>query len=125
MRLYERALAVKRKAFGDRHPEVAESSGPTWRRGRLALGDLRGALEAPRAGVDTFRCGASTTARSSPADCSFSVICCAAITVRARRSPTSKKRTRSGARTLGEIQEISPVSRRRSPPPALHCDDHH
>jgi hypothetical protein len=29
------------------------------------------------------------------------------------------------ARTLGRIQEISAVSRRRSPPPALHCDDHH
>jgi serine/threonine protein kinase/Tfp pilus assembly protein PilF len=54
VRLYERALALRRKAFGDRHPEVAES----WHdlaRGRLALGDLSGALEALRTGVDTFR----------------------------------------------------------------------
>jgi serine/threonine-protein kinase len=52
--LYERALAVRRKAFGDRHHEVAES----WHdlaRGRLALDDLNGALEALRTGVDTFR----------------------------------------------------------------------
>jgi tetratricopeptide (TPR) repeat protein len=47
-------LALRRKAFGDRHPEVAES----WHdlaRGRLALDDLTGALEALRTGVDTFR----------------------------------------------------------------------
>jgi serine/threonine-protein kinase len=53
-RHYERALALRRKAFGDRHPEVAES----WHdlaRGRLALGDSSGAIEALRTGVDTFR----------------------------------------------------------------------
>lgn len=45
VRLYERALAVRRKAFGDRHPDVAES----WRdlaAGRLATNDLTGALAA-------------------------------------------------------------------------------
>jgi len=54
VRLYERALAVRRKAFGDRHPDVAR----TWHdlaRGRLALHDVSGALEALRTGVDTFR----------------------------------------------------------------------
>jgi eukaryotic-like serine/threonine-protein kinase len=56
LRLYERALALRRKAFGDHHPEVAES----WHnlavtRGRLAPDDLNAALEAIRAGLDTFR----------------------------------------------------------------------
>ena len=54
MRLYERALAVKRKHLGDRHPEVAEF----WHelaRGRLALGDVNGALEALHTGVNIFR----------------------------------------------------------------------
>jgi serine/threonine-protein kinase len=54
VRLYERALAVRRKAFGDRHRDVAES----WQelaRGRLAANDMRGALEAARIAVDTFR----------------------------------------------------------------------
>jgi tetratricopeptide (TPR) repeat protein len=54
IRLYERALALRRKAFGDRHPEVAES----WHdlaRGRLALDDSSGALEALRTGVATSR----------------------------------------------------------------------
>jgi tetratricopeptide (TPR) repeat protein len=54
VRLYERALAVRRRAFGDRHRDVAES----WRelaRGRLAANDLAGALEAARTAVDTFR----------------------------------------------------------------------
>jgi serine/threonine-protein kinase len=52
--LYERALALRRKAFGDRHPHVAES----WHdlaRGRLAVHDVGGALEALRTGVDIFR----------------------------------------------------------------------
>ncbi len=47
VRLYERALAVRRKAFGDRHRDVAES----WQelaRGRLAVNDLSGALKAAR-----------------------------------------------------------------------------
>jgi tetratricopeptide (TPR) repeat protein len=54
MNLYERALALRRKALGDRHPHVAES----WHdlaRGRLALHDVGGALEALRTGVDIFR----------------------------------------------------------------------
>jgi tetratricopeptide (TPR) repeat protein len=54
VQLYERALAIRRKAFGDRHPDVAR----TWHdlaRGRLALHDVSGALEALRTGVDTFR----------------------------------------------------------------------
>lgn len=54
MSLYERGLALRRKAFGDRHPHVAES----WHdlaRGRLALDDVGGALEALRTGVDIFR----------------------------------------------------------------------
>lgn len=52
--LYERALAVKRKHLGDRHPEVAEF----WHelaRGRLAHGDVNGALEALHTGVKIFR----------------------------------------------------------------------
>jgi eukaryotic-like serine/threonine-protein kinase len=52
--LFERALAVRRKALGDRHREVAES----WHdlaRGRLALRDVNGALEAVRAGIEVFR----------------------------------------------------------------------
>ena len=54
VRLYERALAVRRKAFGDRHRDVAES----WQelaRGRLAVNDLSGALEAAETAVHTFR----------------------------------------------------------------------
>jgi tetratricopeptide (TPR) repeat protein len=56
VRLCERALAVRRKAYGDSHPDVAES----WHdlaaaRGRLAPGDLNAALESLRAGLDTFR----------------------------------------------------------------------
>ena len=54
LRLYERALAVRRKIFGDRHRQVAES----WHqvaRARLGLHDTAGALEAARTGVDTFR----------------------------------------------------------------------
>lgn len=54
LRLSERALALKRKAFGDSHPEVAEFWSDV-ARGRLALGDVRGALEAFRAGVDVIR----------------------------------------------------------------------
>jgi eukaryotic-like serine/threonine-protein kinase len=52
--LYEQALAVRRKLFGDRHRDVAES----WQelaRGRLAVNDLSGALEAARTAADTFR----------------------------------------------------------------------
>jgi serine/threonine protein kinase len=52
--LYERELAVRRKLFGDRNSEVAES----WRdlaRGRLAVHDATGALDAARTGVDVFR----------------------------------------------------------------------
>ena len=59
VRLYERALAVRRKVFGDRNRDVAES----WQelaRGRLAVNDLNGALEAARTGVDTFRSVAPT-----------------------------------------------------------------
>jgi serine/threonine-protein kinase len=59
VRLYERALAVRRKAFGDRHRDVAES----WQelaRGRLAVNDLSGALEAARTAVDTFRTAPNT-----------------------------------------------------------------
>jgi tetratricopeptide (TPR) repeat protein len=54
VRLYERALSVRRKAVGNRHPFVAES----WHdlaHGRLALHDVTGAIEAARAGVDIFR----------------------------------------------------------------------
>jgi len=54
MDLYERALALRRNAFGDRHPHVAES----WHdlaRGRLAVHDVGGALEALRTGVDIYR----------------------------------------------------------------------
>jgi tetratricopeptide (TPR) repeat protein len=54
VRLYERALTVKRTALGDRHPEVAEF----WHdlaRGRLAVDDVSGALEALRTGVHIFR----------------------------------------------------------------------
>ena len=54
VRLYERALALRRKALGDRHPAVGES----WldlARGRVALHDLRGALDAARTGVDISR----------------------------------------------------------------------
>jgi hypothetical protein len=54
LRLYERALAVKRKHLGDGHPEVAEF----WHelaRGRLAHGDVNGALEALHTGVNIFR----------------------------------------------------------------------
>src|SRR4029450_13142813 len=57
LRFYERALALRRKTLGDRHRDVAES----WHdvaRARLAVGDLRGALEAARASVDTFRAAA-------------------------------------------------------------------
>ena len=52
--LYERELAVRRNLFGDRNPLVAES----WRdlaRGRLAVHDATGALDAARTGVDVFR----------------------------------------------------------------------
>jgi tetratricopeptide (TPR) repeat protein len=52
--LYERELAVLRTLFGDRNAEVAES----WRdlaRGRLAVHDATGALDAARTGVDVFR----------------------------------------------------------------------
>jgi serine/threonine-protein kinase len=54
LRLYERELAVRRNLFGDRNPLVAES----WRdlaRGRLAVHDASGALDAARTGVDVFR----------------------------------------------------------------------
>jgi tetratricopeptide (TPR) repeat protein len=56
VRLDERALALRRKALGDRHPEVAES----WHdlavaRGRLDPHDLNAALEALGTGLDTFR----------------------------------------------------------------------
>jgi serine/threonine-protein kinase len=54
LQLYERELAVRRKLFGDRNPLVAES----WRdlaRGRLAVHDATGALDAARTGVDVFR----------------------------------------------------------------------
>jgi serine/threonine-protein kinase len=57
VRLYERALALRRKTLGDRHRDVAES----WHdvaRARLTVGDLRGALEAARTSVDTFRAAA-------------------------------------------------------------------
>jgi eukaryotic-like serine/threonine-protein kinase len=59
VRLSERALAVRRKAFGDHHRDVAES----WQelaRGLLAVNDLNGALEAARTAVDTFRSAPST-----------------------------------------------------------------
>ncbi len=62
VRFYERALAMRRKAFGDRHPEVAQS----WHdlaSGRVALGDTTGALAALRTGVETFR---STLPGDSP-----------------------------------------------------------
>ena len=51
---YERALAVRRKAYGDRHPEVAQS----WQdlaRGRLAAGDLAGGFAAARTSLEVFR----------------------------------------------------------------------
>ncbi len=54
LRLYERELAVRRKLFGDRNAEVAES----WRdlaRGRLAVHDATGAVDAARTAVDVFR----------------------------------------------------------------------
>ena len=54
LRLYERELAVRRKLFGDRNVEVAES----WQdlaRGRLAVHDASGALDAARTGVDVVR----------------------------------------------------------------------
>jgi serine/threonine-protein kinase len=57
LRLYERALAERRKIFGDRHRDVAES----WNdiaRVRLSAGDLSGALEAARTSVDIFRAAA-------------------------------------------------------------------
>jgi len=59
VRLYERALAVRRRAFGDRHRSVAES----WQelaRGRFAMNDRSGALEAARTAVDTFRSAPDT-----------------------------------------------------------------
>jgi len=59
VRLYERALAVRRKAFGDGHRDVAES----WlelARGRRAARDLGGALDAARTAVRTFRSAPST-----------------------------------------------------------------
>jgi serine/threonine-protein kinase len=50
VRLYERALRARRTAYGDAHRDVAES----WHelaRARLDANDLRGALDAARAGV--------------------------------------------------------------------------
>jgi serine/threonine-protein kinase len=58
VRLYERAVALRRKAFGDRNRSVAES----WQdlaRGRLALHDVSGALQAARNAVDTSRAAPS------------------------------------------------------------------
>ena len=57
LRFYERALALRRKTLGDRHRDVAESWDDV-ARARLAVGDLRGALEAARTSVDTFRAAA-------------------------------------------------------------------
>ena len=58
LQLYERALAMRRKTFGDRNRNVAES----WQdvaRVRLALGDFSGATEAARKGVDSLGSAAS------------------------------------------------------------------
>ena len=52
--LYERALAIRRKGFGERHHYVGESWGDL-SRGRLAAGDTAGALVAIQTGVDTLR----------------------------------------------------------------------
>ena len=118
VRLYERALAVQRKAFGDRHRDVAES----WQelaRGRLAVNDLSGAPRRQRTAVIRSAPRLSRTALSSPADSSFSAICFASRAVRAKPCRTSKKLTRSGPRILRRIPKSLAISRPRSPPPTL------
>ena len=122
VRLCERALEVRRKAFGDRHPEVAES----WHdlaRSRLARNDLKGALEALHIGVDIFR---SILPADSPQLAGGLLLLGDVLRLHGRPGeamPYLEEAAGSGARSLRSARERSPLSTRRSSPLAPPCTE--
>ena len=115
-RLYERVASASPWRWRD----GTRRANPVYR-SRARLWALTSAYSQPLLIVDRARTNRTRrpTARGSPADSSFLVIRCAATTVRVKDCPTSNRRTRSGSRSLRRIGQNSPISRRRSPPPAL------